>query len=299
MTNPSVAVEAAPVTTPAQHDTNPQLSIRRLTVSYAGGGLALRGVDLDVAAGEIIGVIGESGSGKSSLALAAMGLLPASASVTADRLLVSGVDFLNGTEDELRSARGSHVGMVFQEPTTSLNPTMRIGTHLDVALRNHRRLSRAGRRAAASELLELVRIVDPQRIAGQFPHQLSGGQQQRVAIAMAMAGKPPLLIADEPTTALDVTTQAEILALFRWIRDETGVAILFISHDLGVISSIANQTAVILHGQIVDFGPTHQVLSESRHPYTRALLDALPGSVPPRQPLRTIDTSDLHPQELT
>ncbi|KAB8287757.1 Oligopeptide transport ATP-binding protein OppD [Bifidobacterium ramosum] len=269
------------------HDDGVLLDVRNLNVSY-GGNPAVIGMNLTVRAGQITGLIGESGSGKSTIGMAAMGLLPGYARVEADRFTVAGRDVLGLSDAEWRPLRGAVVSMVFQEPLSALNPTMTIGRQIALALRNHHTVPADAVRDETIALLRKVRLPDPERRIGQYPHQLSGGQLQRVVIAMALAGRPELLIADEPTTALDVTVQARILELFRAIADDTGIGILFISHDLGVISRIADRVTVMLNGVAVQSGPTNDVLHGRQHPYTKALLAALPGSVPPRQPLRVL-----------
>ncbi|MDR1117981.1 MAG: ABC transporter ATP-binding protein [Bifidobacteriaceae bacterium] len=252
---------------------------------YPGGRRAVRDVDLTVGPGEVVGVIGESGSGKTSLALAAMGLLPAGTEVSAAALNVDGVDARALRPSEWRRLRGARAGLVFQEPMAALNPTMRVGQQVALALRNHAVVPPREIHAEAERLLRLVRLPDPERRARQYPHQLSGGQLQRVVIALALAARPRLLLADEPTTALDVTVQAEILELLAGIRDATGVGILFITHDLGVVGAVADRLYVMRDGVFVQEGPVDQVLYGEHHPYTASLLAALPGSAPPRTPL--------------
>ncbi|MFE0759418.1 ATP-binding cassette domain-containing protein, partial [Inquilinus sp. NPDC058860] len=250
------------------------LSIRNLTVDYFGDGGAVRavdGVDLDLAAGETLALVGESGSGKSTVALAPLGLLPPTARI-AGSIRLAGAELLGLPEPALRPVRGGRIGMVFQEPITSLNPVLTIGEQLREVLAAHG-LSR-GRAARAVELLAEVGIADPAARAGQYPHELSGGMRQRAMIAMALAAGPELLIADEPTTALDVTVQAQILDLFRTLRDRRGMALLLVTHDFGVVAELADRVAVMREGRVVETGPTRQVLDGPQHGYTSELLAA-------------------------
>ncbi|MEW1835718.1 ABC transporter ATP-binding protein [Microbacterium sp. NPDC079995] len=269
--------------------TAPVLHLRDLTIDY-GRGPAVRGVSIDVAPGEIVGVIGESGSGKSTIAMASLGLLPETASVTAESFTVAGHDAVSLDERGWRKIRGADASMIFQEPMTALSPSMTVGAQLVEALTVHAPAAARDAHVRALELLELVRLPQPRTRLGQYPFQLSGGQRQRVMIAMAMAASPKLLIADEPTTALDVTVQAQILDLLVELRDRTGMGVLLISHDLGVIGRLCDRVNVMYRGQIVEHGVTAQVLTAPRHPYTQALLDSvLTGQQEPRTRLRTID----------
>jgi peptide/nickel transport system ATP-binding protein len=265
------------------------LSIEGLTVALPKGGdrpHALRDVTLEVNANEILCVVGESGSGKSMTASAVMGLLPEGVRAEAGRVLFEGRDLLEASEAEMRRLRGARIGMVFQEPMTALNPLRTIGSQIAEMFRIHTGLSAAERDGRVATLLEQVRIPDPAAAARAFPHELSGGQRQRAMIAMALALDPVLLICDEPTTALDVTTQAQILALIRDLQRRTGTAVLFITHDFGVVSDIADRVAVMRHGEVVEQGPAAAVLNHPRHPYTRALVAAVPPLAPPAaQPL--------------
>lgn len=264
------------------------LTIRDLNVSY-GNHQVVRHVDVSVEAGKVHALIGESGSGKSTIAAAAMGLLPDHAQVWAKGSDLLGHGIIDVPEKEWRLLRGKTVAMVFQEPLSALNPTMTIGAHIALALNNHHVVPKREVRAEVLRLLNQVHLPDPDRRMKQYPHQLSGGQLQRVVIAMAMAARPRVLIADEPTTALDVTVQAQILRLFRELADNTGVGILFISHDLGVVAQLADRITVLYRGVAVQEGATQAVLHGVQHPYTKALLLANPRSAPPLQPLPTID----------
>ncbi|KQQ50969.1 ABC transporter ATP-binding protein [Plantibacter sp. Leaf314] len=265
------------------------LHVEALSIAYGGAAPSVQDVSLRVGPGEIVGVIGESGSGKSSIALAMMGLLPDSATVTASRLDVAGTDMQGATEHDWSALRGSRASMVFQEPMSALNPCMRIGAQIAEVLRIHGVADKRTARARALEILHLVRMPDAERRLGYYPHQLSGGQRQRVVIAIAVAAGPTLLVADEPTTALDVTVQAQILELLRTLRDETGMGVLFISHDLGVVGQLCERVAVMYRGRIVETGRAERVLADPRHPYTKALLESIPRpSVPVRSPLAVI-----------
>ena len=265
------------------------LHVEGLSIAYGGAAPSVQDVSLRVGPGEIVGVIGESGSGKSSIALAMTGLLPDSATVTASRLDVAGTDMQGATERDWSGLRGARASMVFQEPMSALNPCMRIGAQIAEVLRIHGVADKRQARARALEILHLVRMPDAERRLGYYPHQLSGGQRQRVVIAIAVAAGPTLLVADEPTTALDVTVQAQILELLRTLRDETGMGVLFISHDLGVIGQLCERVAVMYRGRIVETGRAERVLADPQHPYTRALLESIPRpSVPVRSPLAVI-----------
>ncbi|MBA3245461.1 MAG: ABC transporter ATP-binding protein [Actinobacteria bacterium] len=233
------------------------------------------GVDYAVEEGQVFGVAGESGSGKTISVLALLQLLPRGAS-TSGRALYGGRDLLRLSGRALRRVRGRELAMVFQDPLTSLHPMMTIGRQLSEHVRIHEGASKRAALARAAELLAEVRIPDPERALHAFPHQFSGGMRQRVAIAGELATRPKLLIADEPTTALDVTVQAGILRLLDRLRRESGLSVILITHDLGVMSSIADDVSIFYAGRIVESGPTKELLSTPRHPYTRALLDALP-----------------------
>ncbi|MFE1237376.1 dipeptide ABC transporter ATP-binding protein [Streptomyces tendae] len=236
---------------------------------------AVRGVSLHVAPGETLALVGESGSGKSTVALAAMGLLSGNARATG-RAVVDGTDIVGADEERLSGLRGSTVSMVFQEPATALDPLTRVGKQIAEVIRNHRRVSAADAAERAVELLRRVGIPEPEQRARAYPFQLSGGQRQRVVIAMAIANEPAQLIADEPTTALDVTVQAEILDLLRRLAEETGTGVLLVTHNMGVVADFADRVAVMYQGAIVETGPVEDVLLRPAHDYTKRLLSAVP-----------------------
>jgi oligopeptide/dipeptide ABC transporter ATP-binding protein len=255
------------------------LDVQDLRVSFrtdAGPVPAVRGVDLAVRAGETLAVVGESGCGKSVSALAVLRLLEPNAEVSARALRFRGRDLLGLDDAGLRAVRGAEIGMIFQEPMTSLNPVFRIGDQIAEVLTLHRGMDRAAARKEAAALLARVRIADPERRATQYPHELSGGMKQRVMIAMAIACGPALLIADEPTTALDVTIQAQILELLGALQRDSGLAILLITHDLGIVAQFAERVAVMYAGEVVEQAPVRELFRAPQHPYTRALLRALP-----------------------
>jgi oligopeptide/dipeptide ABC transporter ATP-binding protein len=233
------------------------------------------GVSLEVEAGSVVGLAGESGSGKTLTGLSALGLFP-DRSRTTGRVRFQGEDVLTMRRDRLRRMRGRQVAVVFQDPVTSLHPMLSVGTQITEHVRAHMGLSKSEARARAVELLTTVRLPDPERVLSSFPHQFSGGMRQRIAIAIALACEPKLLVADEPTTALDVTVQAGILRLIDRLRHERGLAVLMISHDLGVMSALADVVHVLYAGRVVESGPAADVLATPRHPYTRSLLDSLP-----------------------
>jgi peptide/nickel transport system ATP-binding protein len=245
---------------------------------------AVENVTLSIAPGETLCVVGESGSGKSMIAHAVMGLLPKAVKPAGGAIRLAGRDLLGLDEAAMEDVRGREVGMIFQEPMTSLNPVMRVADQIVETFEAHGLLGKAERHARAVELLTEVGLPDPQRLARAYPHELSGGQRQRVMIAMALALEPKLLIADEPTTALDVTTQAQILKLIDNLRHKHGTAVLFITHDMGVVAEIADRIAVLEKGVLVEEGTVDQVLGAPSHPYTRKLLAAVPSMTPPERP---------------
>ncbi|MFJ9848327.1 dipeptide ABC transporter ATP-binding protein [Streptomyces sp. NPDC101150] len=272
--------------------TDPLLRIEDLHVEIAGRGRtvhALDGIDLDLAPGESLGIVGESGCGKTMTALSVLGLLPPGGTITGGRIRFDGTDLAAAPEPVLRGVRGNTVGMVFQDPLTSLNPTLTIGAQVAEPLLLHRKVSRAEAWAKAAETLRLVGMPRPAERMKNYPHQLSGGMRQRVAIAMALAPEPRLLIADEPTTALDVTTQHQILELIDELRARLGMALILVTHDLGVIARRVDRVAVMYGGRIAERAPVGPLFATPRHRYTQALFAALPERAPDAaRPLATI-----------
>jgi peptide/nickel transport system ATP-binding protein len=259
----------------------PVLSVRNLCTEFAtesGTVTAVNGVSFDVDAGETLAIVGESGCGKSVTSLSILGLLPPKGRIAGGEVLLEGRDMLSMSDSELREVRGSEVSMVFQDSLSSLNPVVSVGRQIAEALRAHRGgLNKATARARAIELLEMVGIPNPRERSGQYPHQFSGGMRQRAMIAMAMANEPKVLIADEPTTALDVTIQAQILEVLRMASLETGAATMFITHDLGVVAEIADRVAVMYAGNIVEQSNSKDIFDNPHHPYTVGLLNSMPG----------------------
>ena len=257
---------------------NAVLEIRDLQVTFAtplGDLVAVRGVDLEVAAGEVLGVVGESGSGKSVTFLAAMGLLPATATVRGS-VKVDGIELVGASPRELRRVRGRLMSMIFQDPLSALNPVHRVGAQIAEMLQAHQKIGDRAAATRAVELLELVGIPQPADRARQYPHEFSGGMRQRVVIAIAMANRPKVLVADEPTTALDVTVQAQILEVIQRVQAETGTAVVLITHDLGVVARVCDRVQVMYAGRSVERGTVHAIFDQPSHPYTRGLLDSLP-----------------------
>jgi peptide/nickel transport system ATP-binding protein len=258
---------------------SPLLEVRELSVQFEtneGPLRALRETSLEVSAGETFGLAGESGSGKTTLGYTILRALPPAGRITGGAIRFEGRDLLGATEEELRGIRGRRIAMVYQDPRSALNPTMRIGAQIAEVLEIHERPSAGEAMRRAHELLELVNIADPKSVARRYPHELSGGMQQRAVIAMALAGRPSLLILDEPTTGLDVTTQARILELVADLKRRVGAAILYISHDLAVIAQVADRVGVLYAGELVEVAQTAELFAQPVHPYTRGLLDALP-----------------------
>ncbi|MFG1699943.1 ABC transporter ATP-binding protein [Nonomuraea sp. NPDC049309] len=254
------------------------LEVEDLTVTFPttrGPVDVVRNVSFTVGRDETVGIVGESGSGKSMTSLAVMGLLPKGAR-TSGSIRLDGVELLGRPERELRRLRGDQMSMIFQDPLSSLNPYYTVGLQIEEMYRAHRDRSRKAARKVAVEALAQVGLPDPERRAGHYPHQFSGGQRQRIMIAMALVCRPKLLIADEPTTALDVTVQAQILRLLADLRSQSGTGMVFITHDLAVISSIATRVLVMRRGEQVEYGTAEQIFAEPRHAYTRMLLESIP-----------------------
>ncbi|OWJ74332.1 MULTISPECIES: ABC transporter ATP-binding protein [Haematobacter] len=262
------------------------LDIEGLVVEVAGGQPipVLKGVSFDIRRGETVCLVGESGSGKSVTSLTAMGLLPKDAlKVTGGAIRLNGTDLLALSPAEMKRMRAASLAMIFQEPMTALNPVMKVGAQIMEVLDLHTRLPAAEKKARVIDIMEQVHLPDVPRIFESYPHQLSGGQRQRIMIAMALILEPALLIADEPTTALDVTTQKQILSLIAELQEKHGTAVLFITHDMGVVAEIADRVCVMRHGEILEQGSIRQVLEAPRHPYTKSLLAAVPSLVPREQ----------------
>ena len=236
----------------------------------------LRGVDVDVPAGKITGLAGESGSGKTMTAMAVCGLLP-DGCVTHGEAMFDGQNLLELSQRKMNKLRGNQIGMIFQDPTASLHPMINIGGQLTDHMRHHLKYGKKEARRRSIELLQMVEVPRPEEALKKYPHQFSGGQLQRIAIAMALACNPSVLLADEPTTALDVTVQAGVLRLLRRLCDDLGIAILLVTHDLGVMSALADTIVVMRQGEVVESGDRYQVITAPKHPYTRALIDALPA----------------------
>jgi peptide/nickel transport system ATP-binding protein len=259
---------------------DPLLEIANLKVIFHGdrgsATHAVDGLDLTIGRGQTLGLVGESGCGKTVTALSVMGLLPKVSAEVSGRIRFDGAELLSLSDREMRNLRGDRLAMIFQEPMTSLNPSYSIGEQIAESLIRHRGLSRGQARARTVELLRLVKIPSPEQRVDDYPHRLSGGMRQRAMIALALACDPELLIADEPTTALDVTIQAQILALMRDLKTSTGVAIILITHDLGVVAEICDHVAVMYAGEIVEYAPVDALFATPQHPYTIGLLGSIP-----------------------
>jgi len=277
------------------------LEIRDLTVRFdtpAGTVHAVNGVSYDLADGETLGVVGESGSGKSVHVLAMLGLVPRPPGrIAGGRVMFAGRDLLTLDEAALRDIRGREIGIVFQDPMTSLNPVLTVGRQIAEPLMRHRGLAMSAALSRAAELLELVGIVEPRRRLAQYPHQFSGGMRQRVMIAIAIACEPRLLIADEPTTALDVTVQAQILGLVRELKARMNMAVIWITHDMGVVAGLADTVQVMYGGRIVERGPVRAIFKDPRNAYTWGLLKALPDHG--RRSQRRLHQIEGQPPDLT
>ncbi len=266
------------------------LTIEQLKVAI-GDAHVLRGVGLQVQPGEVRGLVGESGAGKSMLGRAVLGLLPANATVTSGHIAFEGRDLLNMREAERRSLLGRRIALIPQDPMTSLNPVKRVGAQIGSLLRHHLGLSKRAALVRGAELLAEVAIREPERVLSLYPHEISGGMRQRVLIAMAFACDPSLVIADEPTTALDVTVQRQVLQLVERLRRRHGSAVLFITHDLGVVAKICRSVTVMHAGRVLEEGETAEVIVRPRHAYTRALLAATPRADRPAEALRPVPPS--------
>jgi peptide/nickel transport system ATP-binding protein len=278
----------------------PLVELKNLTVDFPqdhGFVRALHGVSISIGRGETLGLVGESGSGKSITWLAATKLLPPKARIGGE-VFVEGEPVHGLVGDAMTRVRGKRIALIFQDPTSSLNPVHRIGWQLMEALALHRGLTGDAARTEARRLLDRVHIPSAERRLNDYPHELSGGTNQRVMIAMALAGEPDLLVADEPTTALDVTIQAQILDLLAEMRRETGMALVLISHDLGVVADLADRVAVMYGGRIVEEGPADAMFNDPQHPYTQGLLAALPDIAGPRKRLLSIPGQVPHPSAM-
>ena len=252
-------------------------NLRTVFSSHQGDIAVVNGISFDVKAGHTLAIVGESGCGKSVTSLSIMGLLPKPAGrIAGGSIRFEGRELVGATEQALQDLRGNGMAMIFQEPMTSLNPSYTVGEQIIEGLLRHRNIQRTQARAVALDMLRKVRISSPEQRMDEYPHKLSGGMRQRVMIAMGMACQPRLLIADEPTTALDVTIQAQILELMRTLQEETGTAIVLITHDLGVVAEVADEVLVMYAGCIVEQGPVHAIFNEPQHPYTIGLLGAIP-----------------------
>ena len=283
------------------------LEVKGLKVSfhtYSGEVQAVRGVDLELREGEILAIVGESGCGKSVTAQSVLRLHdPAIAKYKEGEILLDGRNLLDISEKEMQKIRGKEISMIFQDPMTSLNPTMTVGNQIIEVLREHekgkdgKRISKKEARERAIELLKMVRIPNAERRLGEYPHEFSGGQRQRVMIAMAMACEPRILIADEPTTALDVTVQAQILELMKEMQKKSGTSIIIISHDMGAVASIAQKVAVMYGGLVVESGTVEDIFYRQEHPYTKGLLDSVPREGQPKD--KELDSIEGTPPDLT
>ena len=272
------------------------LKVENLRTAF-GSLVAVDDVSFEVRKGETLGLVGESGSGKSVTAFSIIRLVQEPGRITGGRVLFQGRDLLALPEGEMRRVRGAGIGFVFQEPMAALNPVMRVGAHIAEALTVHGLASRSDARNRAVDLLRAVRITNPEQRVDDYPHQLSGGMRQRVMMAIALACKPPLLIADEPTTALDVTVQAQILELLRDMKREFDLSLLLITHDFGVIAETADRVAVMYRGKIVEEAPVRDIFRNPQHPYTKGLLASIPGGKPGTrlkgvQPFDSIDLAE-------
>jgi oligopeptide/dipeptide ABC transporter ATP-binding protein len=272
----------------------PLVSIKNLHVrfqTYAGPVHAVNGVSLDIKRGEIFGLVGETGCGKSVTGLSLLRLVPPPGEIVAGRITFDGQDILSLSEQEMRELRGGRISMIFQDPAASLNPVFTVGEQIELVIRQHQPVTRRVARQRTLEMLETVGLPAPPQIIQAYPHELSGGMQQRVMIALALASNASLLIADEPTTALDVTIQAQILTLLRQLKESQDLSILLITHNLGVVAETCDRVAVLYVGHVVEKGRTRDIFKEMKHPYTQGLLAAIPRPGSHGQPLQAISGS--------
>ena len=273
-----------------QHDDvrQPTLEVKGLNVALRGGPRLLRDVSLTVYPGEVRALVGESGAGKSMIGKAVLGVLPTSTQITSGQILLQGEDLGNLSPARRRQTVASVASLIPQDPLTALNPSRRIGVQITERLVKRLGWSSADAEARALELLDRVHIRDPKRVMASYPHELSGGMRQRVLIAAAFAPRPKLIVADEPTTALDVTVQKQILRLIRELQAESGTAVLFVTHDMGVVAKISQTVTVLFAGKIMESAPTRDVFANPQHPYTRALIGATPRYTHPDEPLKPV-----------
>lgn len=255
-------------------------------------------VNFKIKSGETLGIVGESGSGKSVTAMSVMRLVEEPGEIIGGKVLFNGFDLQSKTHDEMRKIRGNHISMIFQEPMTSLNPVFRIGEQIGEVLKLHQKASKAEARSKTLEMLKLVGIPRADKVIDDYPHQLSGGMRQRVMIAIALACEPSLLIADEPTTALDVTIQAQILQLMNELKDKTGTSIMLITHDLGVVAQMADHVIVMYCGKVVEDAPVIELFENPKHPYTMGLLSSMPNIEDDQTRLSSIEGAVPHPLKL-
>ncbi len=263
----------------AEEIKNPLLQVKDLEVSFftnAGEVKAVRKISYDLKFGEVIGIVGESGSGKSVSSYALMGIIPEPGEVIGGDIVFDGAKILEKTEGDLQKIRGKDVGMIFQDPMTSLNPVFTVGHQIEESLKRHTELNKTERKERIIDLLKLVGINQPEKRVKQYPHELSGGMRQRIMIAMSLACNPKLLIADEPTTALDVTIQAQIIELLKELKEKINMSIIFITHDLGVVADICDKIAVMYAGTVVERGSVEEIFYKPQHPYTKGLLKSIP-----------------------
>ena len=274
--------------------TAPLLEVRDLTAAYHSSRgtritRAVEGVSFTLGAGETLGIVGESGSGKTTLALTLVRLLPPGARIERGQILFEGEDLVTKTDREMRHVRGQKIGMILQDPLMSLNPLFTIADQVSEPVRVHERVGRRRARDRALSLLRAVKIAAPETRLGEYPHQMSGGMRQRIVGAISISCSPKLLIADEPTTALDLTIQSQYLSLLRDLQRERGLSLIFITHNLGIVAKMCDQVAVMYAGRMVEVGPVKRIFDHAAHPYTRALLDSIPRLGDPRARLTAID----------